>query len=40
MNDPKLLELLTRIAEALERRSPPPPSAPDLGVSESYVWHA
>jgi uncharacterized protein len=40
MNDPKLLELLTRIAEALERRSPPPPPAPDLGVAESYVWHA
>src|SRR6185436_16072948 len=29
-----------RIAEALERRSPPPPSPPDLGVAESYVWHA
>ena len=40
MNDPKVLDLLTRIAEALERRSPPPPSAPDLGVAESYVWHA
>ena len=40
MNDPKVLDLLQRIAEALERRSPPPPSAPDLGVAESYVWHA
>lgn len=40
MNDPKVLDLLQRIAEALERGSPKPPSAPDLGVAESYVWHA
>jgi predicted AAA+ superfamily ATPase len=40
MNDPKVLDLLQRIAEALERRSPKAPSAPDLGVAESYVWHA
>jgi predicted AAA+ superfamily ATPase len=40
MNDPKVLDLLTRIAEALERRSPRPPAAPDLGAAESYVWHA
>jgi predicted AAA+ superfamily ATPase len=40
MSDPKTLELLQRIAEALERRAPPPPAAPDLGAAESYVWHA
>lgn len=40
MNDPKVLDLLQRIAEALERSSPKPPSAPDLGIAESYVWHA
>ena len=40
MNDPKVLDLLTRIAEALERRAPPTPPAPDLGAAESYVWHA
>jgi predicted AAA+ superfamily ATPase len=40
MNDPKVLDLLSRIAEALERRSPRPPAAPDLEVAESYVWLA
>ena len=40
MNDPKILDLLARIAEALERRSPPPLAAPDLAAAESYVWHA
>ncbi|MBM3546588.1 MAG: ATP-binding protein [Alphaproteobacteria bacterium] len=40
MSDPKTLELLQRIAEALERRSPPPPAAPDLEGSDGYVWHA
>ena len=40
MNDPKALDLLQRIAEALERGSPKPPAAPDLGLAESYVWHA
>ena len=40
MNDPKVLDLLTRIAEALERQAPPPAGTPDLGASESYVWQA
>jgi predicted AAA+ superfamily ATPase len=40
MSDPKTLELLQRIAEALERRAPPPPATPDLEAAESYVWHA
>jgi predicted AAA+ superfamily ATPase len=30
---------LIRIAEALERISPPPPPAPDLAVAEAFVWH-
>ena len=28
-----------RIAEALERISPPPPAAPDLDAAEAFVWH-
>ncbi|WP_136684619.1 ATP-binding protein [Falsirhodobacter xinxiangensis] len=34
MSDP-----LIRIAEALERISPPPPAAPDLNAAEAFVWH-
>ena len=34
MND----ALLTRIAEALERLAPPPPSSADLSMSPAYVW--
>ena len=30
---------LARIAEALERMSPPPAPAPDLGGAEAFVWH-
>ena len=30
---------LQRIAEALERLSPPPRSAPDLSQAEAFVWH-
>jgi predicted AAA+ superfamily ATPase len=33
--DPALL----RIAEALERISPPPPPAPDFGAADAFVWH-
>jgi uncharacterized protein len=40
MSDPKVLDLLARIAEALERRSPKPPATPDLDAAESFVWHA
>ncbi len=34
-SDPALL----RIAEALERLSPPTPPAPDLTAADAYVWH-
>lgn len=30
---------LTRIAEALERISPPAPPAPDFGAADAFVWH-
>ncbi len=32
-------DLLTRIAEALERLAPPPPGLPDLSSVEAFVWH-
>ena len=32
-------ELLTRIAEALERLAPPPPARPDLAGADAFVWH-
>ncbi|SUZ31906.1 hypothetical protein ROE7235_01657 [Roseibaca ekhonensis] len=35
MND----DALTRIAEALERLSPPPSAAPDLDGADAFVWH-
>ncbi|MCB1345746.1 MAG: DUF815 domain-containing protein, partial [Rhodobacteraceae bacterium] len=35
MTDP----LLTRIAEALERLSPPPAPAPDFAAADAFVWH-
>lgn len=31
-------DLLTRIAEALERLAPPPPAAPDLKGADAFVW--
>jgi predicted AAA+ superfamily ATPase len=31
--------LLRRIAEALERLSPPAPAAPDLSGADAFVWH-
>jgi predicted AAA+ superfamily ATPase len=31
-------DLLTRIAEALERLAPPPPAAPDLMGADAFVW--
>jgi len=40
MNESKLLELLTRIADALERQAPPPPAPLDLTQAEAYVWQA
>jgi len=35
MND----EILTRIAQALERLSPPQPALPDLAAADGFVWH-
>jgi uncharacterized protein len=32
-------ELLTRIAGALERLAPAPPTAPDFAAAEAFVWH-
>jgi predicted AAA+ superfamily ATPase len=34
------LDALKRIADALERLSPPPVAAPDLSAADAYVWHA
>ncbi|MGB0411634.1 MAG: ATP-binding protein [Pikeienuella sp.] len=31
-------DALTRIAEALERMSPPPATAPDFSAADAYVW--
>ncbi len=31
-------QLLTRIAEALERLAPPPPGPPDLSGADAFVW--
>ncbi|MFO1123407.1 MAG: ATP-binding protein [Hyphomicrobiales bacterium] len=33
-------DLFRRIAEALERLSPPPPPQPDLAAHQAFVWHA
>jgi uncharacterized protein len=33
------IDLLTRIADALERLAPPPPAALDLSVADAFVWH-
>lgn len=35
-----LLPLLTRIAESLERLSPPPTALPDFASAEGFLWHA
>jgi len=32
-------DVLTRIAEALERMAPAPRAAPDFGAAEAFVWH-
>ena len=37
--DQRLLELATRIAEALERLAPPPMAAVNLEVADAFVWH-
>ena len=36
----ELIAQLTRIAEAMERRSPPPPKVSDVHPAEAYVWNA
>jgi predicted AAA+ superfamily ATPase len=37
--DQRLIELATRIAEALERLAPPPLEAVDLAAADAFVWH-
>ncbi len=37
--DQRLIDLATRIAEALERLAPPPPPPIDLTAAEAFVWH-
>jgi predicted AAA+ superfamily ATPase len=44
MTDPRLpevtlLQVATRIAEALERLAPPPTPAVDLSAADAFVWH-
>lgn len=36
---PRLFDLATRIAEALERLAPPPPPPLDLTAADAFVWH-
>jgi len=38
--DPALLQLLTRIAESLDRLSPPPPRSAELDEADAFVWRA
>ena len=38
--DAELKSLLARVAEALERLSPPTPPSADLGSADAFVWHA
>jgi predicted AAA+ superfamily ATPase len=33
------IDLITRIAEALERLAPPPPAPLDLTAADAFVWH-
>jgi predicted AAA+ superfamily ATPase len=40
MSDYPALPLLTRIAEALERLAPSPPSPPDFSAADAFVWRA
>jgi predicted AAA+ superfamily ATPase len=37
--DPRLAELVSRVAEALERLAPPPPAKMDLSAADAFVWH-
>ncbi len=36
----ELAQVLSRIAEALERMAPPPPQDPDFSAAEAFVWQA
>lgn len=38
--NPKALALLARIADALDRLAPPPPTPSDLAAADAFVWHA
>ena len=37
--EPRLIELMSRIADALERLAPPPPNGVDLALADAFVWH-
>src|ERR1700721_3481471 len=37
--DQSSIDLLTRIADALERLAPPAPPVLDLSVADAFVWH-
>ncbi|MEJ2027400.1 MAG: ATP-binding protein, partial [Limibacillus sp.] len=38
--DDHMTQVLTRIADALERLAPPPQAAADLNSADAFVWHA
>src|ERR1700761_2854822 len=38
--DPALFSLLSRIADSLDRLSPPPPRSADLDEADAFVWRA
>ena len=37
--DPRLIEQLSRIADALDRLAPPPPAPANLQAAEAFVWY-
>jgi predicted AAA+ superfamily ATPase len=37
--DQRLIELVTRIADALDRLAPPPLAVADLAAADAFVWH-
>jgi uncharacterized protein len=37
--DPRLIEQLSRIADALDRLAPQPPAPANLDAAEAFVWH-
>jgi predicted AAA+ superfamily ATPase len=38
--DPQILQQLTRVADALERLAPPPPTPPRLDAADAFLWRA